>query len=710
MSLTVPRGGTFAGRAPEIRIAAPDYGDTLAQFGDLVQEKAARMQDAQRQITQRRTHLDITRDLGQARLELEQYSDPEAIDQDWPQRVADIRKKYLEPGPDGQPRYDAETGAALDLVLTELSDRHALALGGKAIGLRQSQQDAEWVTLQADISAQALSADPETLEAILEVGEAEIDSRLDRGTISPEQAAQEKVTFRQGIYSGRANQLAADDPAAFLTAADAGEYDVLGAEELSRRRVAAQGELTRRAAAETKAAEAALKAQNTAISKRLVDMTGLMSEGFKVTDEDFLNDPQVQQSPDYPAARAAQTLRDEQPGIRMMTVGELDAQIAAEMARPVAHQYQTERVKVLKTWRDEAATRGNTDFVAMAQDARMSVPELPAFDPANPAPFAQGLEARIGFDAWATEKGHTRTQAIVSVAEKAALKPVLDPKADPTAKVALARSMLAASGGKTDRLATVLEIDPVFARATRLLGSTRNSALAEEMLRGQQKDALGTVSLPTDKALGTAFDAITAGAFDANPKAKAEVFAAARALYADSATSIDPDEAAAAGLGDGETDMFSAAVQRVLGATSDPSGALSIGGLQRLNDQPVYLPPGVSVDQLESTWDDLGKQLRGMVRMDLYGTRDFGFPGDSATAPDRLRALTAASINQTAPDLGKDPAARWASVTPQRVGESNVYELRYTHNGRSYTVPEVGDQLGRAWRFTLSDLMREAAK
>lgn len=716
MTLTVPTAGTTAGRTADVRIARVDIGAPIAALGEAIQQRGLALQKDQNKINLRRAQLDMTRELGEARLELEQSSDPDAIDTGWQQRVAEIRARHLGPDENGKPRWDDETQAELDLNLTELSDRHALALGGRAIELRQSAGEASWIEARADIVTRAGSADPDTVGAYLELADAQIADRLQRGTITPAQAAKERLDFRQEVASARADTLLESSPDAFLKATDpeggTGEFNDIGPQGLAARRIEAQRALDRKAALAAKDAEVAKKEREQAIGKRLDEMTRMMSKGFTVADEAYMNNPEVQAHSMYPVAKAAQSLRDENPAIRTMTVAELDQQIAKEMARPIAHEFQTKRVEVLKSWRNEAATRADTDAVGLAQDAGRAVPQLPDFDPAAADSFAAGLSSRLAFDETERGRGATRTQAIFSAAERERLKPILAPDADPAAKLALAQSMLAASGGRIDRIASAAGADPVFTRAARMLHQTRNTGLAEEILRGQQKAATGTVNLPTEKRMVTAFDEITGGIFDANPKQKAEVLAAARALYADAAAGVNPDgkDSMVPFMDDEDAQMlFETSVQRVLGAAPDANGVLTVGGVQEINGARVSLPPGIRADDVEETFDNLSRHLAGNVRNEWMGAQNWGFPKDGSE-PDRMRAFKAASLDGSAPNLGKSPEDRWPSLTLHHVDESGVYELRYMHLGRIYTVPKAGDPAGTAYRFRLSDLMREAQR
>lgn len=717
MAITVPRAGTFAGRAAEIRIATPQIGDAIYEFGQMIQTRELQMREEQDQTRMRRTQLDMANDLALARQQIEQTGDPDQIDSQWPEQLQAIRQKYLGPDENGNPRWTPDIADRLDLDLTEIANRHALSLGNRAIDLRQSQQAANWIGMRSDITARAAVADPDTLDAYFAIGDQTIADQLARGTLSPEQAAKEQQALRTDVYTARGRAMIENDPEGFLAATEPGEDGAVGAwgalgENLSTFRQAAKGEIADRQARALKDAEAAATARQTEIGKRLGEMTGLMADGFNVADEAFLNDPEVQANPNFAAARAAQSLRDETPGIRLMTVPELDRQIAAEMARPVAHAYQTERVKLLKKWRDDKAKSANTDFVSMAREAGMAVPDLPDFDPSDPAPFAQGLAARMDYDDWAVTAGQTKTQAILSAEEKAGLAKVMDPKSEVAPKLTLMRSMLLAGQGRLGKLASVTEADPVFNRAARLMADTGDAALAEQMLRGQQKAALGTVNLPTERQMNTVLDEITGGTFDGNAAMKAELMAASRALYADSAAGINPDGASSVVpfMDDEEAQtLFETSVQRALGARPDQSGQLTIGGLQQINDRPVWLPPGTGADDVELAFDSVEDQLRGKVRMPIMGENVYGWD-DAQPDPDRLRALRAASVTGLAPDLGIDPASRFRNITLRRVGQSDVYELTYAHNGRIYTVPQAGDATRTAYRFRLSDLMREAAK
>lgn len=710
MSLTVPTAGNIAGRSATITVQAPDTGAIISEFGSKVLDLAGQWKAEQQDVDTRRAALGITRDLGQARLEVEQLP-PDQIGPAWDAKLAEITSTYLPRDAAGNLTIDKTQADTLGLTITELSDKHTFALSEKAITLNRQQREADWLKLKDDLTTEAVTADPDTFGALLSLGEQEIDARVAKGYIDPATAEAEKQALRQTVYTGRADASIMEDPQAFLNASDAGEWNALGADGLSQRRLAAERELARREKEAATAAEVAGRERNDAIGRRLKEIGSIAKSGRVASDEAFLTAPEVMGHPDYAETMAAVALRDEMPGIRQATPADLEAAIAAEEANTVTHPYQTERLAVLRDWHDKAVADYGKDAVGTAQTRGLPVPDLPAFDPAQPEAFANGIAARLSFQPFMREKGYTTGQAVFSATELASLKPVLDPKADTGPKMALAEAIVAGSDKRPQAVIGLLDADPVFARATAVLASTGNAALAEEMLRGQQKVALGTVAMPAEKTMQLTFDDITGGMFNANPAQKAEIIGAARALYADQAAGLDPDTAGTTGsiwsTDPAAVELFSASVQRVMGATPDATGALTIGGVQEINGGLVALPVGMPKAKVEEAWDNLDAQLRGQRWNPELQSWD---SSAMDTPPDPLRAFKAAAIDGSAPDLGADPSGWINQAQLVRVGETDVYEMRVTVDGRSYTVPRADDPTGTAFRFRLPALIREARK
>lgn len=715
--ITIPQGGIAAGRAAQLAPApVSDLGGVIADVGRATAEKFGAIKAQQEEVQTQRTRLDITREIGQERQRFNQITDPAQIEAEWPVFVQGLQDKYINAtGPDGQPLLTPEQSAALGLTIQDLTDRHGLALGDRAIALTQSQQTAAWITAKADITTEAATADPDTLLAMIELGEGAIDQRLANGLIMPDDAATEKAAFRAEVYGARATAAINADPAAFLSEAEAGEYNDLGAERIASLRVSAQTEIDRRAAAAIKADEAAVAEQNRVIGERLTTMTALFGKGVSVADEDMLNDPLVQSHPDYPKAVAARDLAIETPGIRQMTPAQLDAAIAAERAAPKSETFQTERLDVLTAWRDAAAKGWTTDPVAQARTSELPVPPI---DVADPASLATGIAQRLTFATTLQQGGYVRDPraAVLDEAERTALRAITAPDADVQPKLDLAMALAQGTGGNPEFLTRIIGADPVFAEATRLMVETGSTEVAASMLRGQQKLAGATAAAPSRANQIAVFDRVTGGVYDDDPQAKAQIMAATEALYADRSRGLNPDgsDTIIPFMDDtAAQDAYAEAVQRVTGGTPDGSGALTVGGVQPIRDSMVRLPPGTALEDVEVALDGLSAQLRGWKDADASAvplSDAFGEPIQRAAPADPLRGLRAASVDGRVPFLG-DPdgqAELFDSLQMERVpGTRDQYRFVYPQGGRA-TI--LGDANGLEYRFRMADLIRGASQ
>jgi hypothetical protein len=709
MALTIPKAGIVAGRAAQVNIPTPDIGTPLSQLGQTMAEVGGRYMAERLDHQGKKIQLDIARDMAAARLEAEQLGDPGAIGAFWDKRQAEIRTQYMD-GTDeaGNPLVPAQLRNGIDITLGELGNRHVDALARRGADLVQSQRQAQYIEISDGVAVQASTSDLETAGALLEVAYSNIDNQVAAGSMTPTQGAQKKIDLRKEVFSARATLQMETDPEAFLTDAAAGQYNDLGAERLATRTAQAQAEIYRRAAAAATAAKVEAKALDTAIGKRLVEVTDLLAGGFKVVDEDFLTNPEVMAHSNYPAARAALELRDEIPNLKQMTPDQLTEAITAEEAAPKTSKYQTERVEQLRRWRDAAEKRWTTEPKVVAGEVGMKPIPL-TFDPADPQSFVAALPGALAFDAWANEQGYTKTQALVTPAELAALAKVVDPKADTTPKLALVNSILAGAGTDSRRVLNVMNADPVFRRAVWTVQTLGDQDLAEALLRGQQKTALGTVTMPAARMMQQAFDAVTGGAYDNRPDVKKAMLDASAALYADGATGIDPESQSGTGwLDDSEAvDLFTSSVQRVSGATPDRNGQLTVGGVQQINEGFVSLPVGIAAASVETALESLDYHLRGQRR-----TAQGWDSSATATPPDLFRAFRAASIDGRIPDLGPTPSAILADAQMQRVltktgEETDQYRFVRTIRGRIYPV---SDAKGVEYRFRLPDLIREAGR
>lgn len=709
MALTVPTAGSTAGRSAQIQIATPDTGNVLSQFGGAMHDMATQWQADQRQRQVAKTQLAITRELGQARQEVDQIGDPDQIGPAWDARAAAVREKYITKD------LDPRVAEALDLSLTELTDRHALDLSGRRIALQGSARAASYIADRAEIVAGATNADSTTTEALIAQGEAAIADRVARNELDPAAAEQERQALRRDVYGNRANTAIGTDPETFLTEARAGKWNILG-EDLPAKQAAAEQQLAKMQAEAAKNAEAAATAQAKAVDDRLKEMRSIYEDGGKPVDDELMNSDMAKASPEYAETYAARELKAETPGIKMMTPAQLDEEIGKLEGQPVVQKWQREKLKVMKDWRVEAATKLATDPVAWAKSAGFAVPEVPPFDPAQPEAFAKGLGDRLALDRFMREKDYTRAPAVLDNAEITALKPVLDPAGDPQARLALATSFARQGKDAAAYLATNVQADPVFTRATRILTTTQDVGLVSEMLKGQQAIALKSVVLPSPKDVGMTFDAATGGAFADQPALRAELLASASALYAANASGLNPDgvDSMVPFMSDSKAvDLFSTAVQRVTGGSADAGGKYNIGGVQEINGGKVLLPPGVAKAQVDDALENLKYQLKGQTFVPGYAGGGRWAP-TNVVGDETLRGLKAASIDGKLPDLGADPARFMGTLklspVPDRNGQpTDIYEFVYDFNGRKAYV-RTADNPMQTFKFRLPDLIRGTQK
>lgn len=684
--ITVPQGGSIAGRSADIRIEQPDIGGFVAQVGSAVAQKMGQIQQAQRTVVVEKTKLDMTKEQGEAYQRIAQLTDPAEIETAWATEQAALREKYVN-GKDaaGNPLLTPDEADALTLTFDGLATKHGFALGERTVKLTESQATAAWSAARLDIVNTAATADPDTMAALVEYGEAAID-RLPG--LMPDQKQAQKEAFRGEVTNARAITALDQDPIAFIAAANNGAYDALGGERVAQLKVTAQAEADRRAAADAKAGEAAAKAQSDAIAKRLKDIAGMEAKGLKTADRDFVINapPAVRTQPAWAEAMSAIQLNDELPRLDVMTIAELDAEIAKEEGRTYDQEWQASRLTVLRAKRDklEAETATDPKAAAIARGVIAPKGDL-TFDESDPGAFAASLAEAVSQDEHLRKQGYTDQSAIFTKDQKAALKAVLAPGADAGPKVALMGAILEGTQGNAGAVLADLEADPVSRRALKVLTLTRDTGLTEAILRGQQKMDKDTVlKLPRAEQIRI-FNEVSGGVFaDAPVAVQDELMTAAAALYADQAGSLDP----AASPEDAYA-LYKKSFIQLLGAQPDRNGDYTIGGLQEVNGALTVLPVGVSAQAVEDAWDSLADQL-------------YENPTDPASVP--LGVFKAASIYGGVPDLGTDPYSRMGTLSLRRVGETDIYELVREQGGRIVPIREVGRD--NAYRFRLKDLVR----
>lgn len=703
MSLTVPFAGTSAGRAaqPEAPQASP-LGGMMADFGNQMLAVGTALENDRLDREMSRLKVDMTRDLGNLRLQVEDMGDPDAAGAAWDQGMARLRDSYLNAqGDNGRPRVDPKNRDNFGLAFDDLSNSHALSLGGRFLALRQSQRAATYYEYTNVAGAEAARSDPSTRDQLYADFDAETDKQVAAGTMTPEQAAVAKRGFRQSTENTAAISAAAEDPTGMIEALDAGEYAALDPETRARYRVSAQAELDRRAAAATRDAEAQARERSAQIDKRLGEIIDIAGNDRVAVDEAWIESPEVKGSARYNEAQAAIALRNERADLSSMTVPELDAMIADEAKKPVGAKFQTERLKVLEATRAAAAEGWRKDQIAFARKAGLPVPNLPEFDAANPAPYADAIAARVTFGQGLKERGYTSDTVYLDQEEQAGIRKTFASTTDPAARATLAGTLTAAvleRGGDPNQIQALAD-DPVLGWAGGMLATGAGSqALAAEILSGEAAMAAKNLTLPPVKDrmepafahIGTLFADMPGG-----EERQAQFTAAADALYAARVRRTDPNGAI-------DEDLYKQAMHEVMGGTGTVGGKTARGGIQDVSGRSTIVDPGISAADFDGTFDAMRTQI-GFEQAGLEMTAGVKamhkWPASAATA------LTAASRSRGLPTVG----GQVLSVDDLN-GASFIWVGRDAYKlvlGIGGGVEAVDSTSGQPFVFSLTRLMRE---
>ena len=701
--LTVPRAPNIVGRTATEQFEAPQTGAMVAQFGNRMLQFGTALEADRLDRQMSRLRVDMTKDLGDLRLQVEEIGDPEAAGAAWDQGIARLRQTYQEGTDDrGRPRIDPKNAENFGLAFDDLSNTHALALGGRFLALRQSQRAATYYEYSTVAGDQAAKADPATRDKLYADFDEETDRQVAAGTMDPEKAAIAKRDFRQRTENAAAIELQAADPQGLIEALDGDEFANLDPETRARYGVSAQAEVDRRAVAEQKAAEAGAKEAAAQVDKDLGKLIDLSDHGGAIAvDQAFLARPDVQASPRYPEAMAALALRQEIPDLAFKTPAELDALIAAEKKRPISETWDEKRLVVLEAQRERATDGLRTDPLGYAKKSGFPVPQLPAFDPANPDAFADAIAARVTFGQDMKAKGYSADAVILDQDEQAALTKTFAGMADPAAKAALAGALTGAvleRGGDPGQIAA-LAADPVLSWVGGMQARGAGSpGLAAEILSGEQAMEAKNLILPpaadrlapTFEQLGTVFSDLPGGEAQ-----QASVMAAADALYASRVRRIDPTGAI-------DEDLYRQALHEVMGGSGQVGSSNARGGLQEVNGRLTLLDPGIRADDFTVTMDRLQAQM-------ISGANGFALPAASQVGHSWPQSAEAAL--QSSSRSGGLPTINGEVLTAEDMASASFIAVAPDQYVMVLDIGSgeqaVDSATGQPWRFSLKRLMRE---
>lgn len=712
MTLTVPKAGSDAGRAPQVRVAEPTGGEMFAQFGNQMKQVGEALETDFLQREAQRFQTDLTGDMNNLRLEVTAIGDPDAAEARWRDGTAALRQNYLAgQGENGLPRVSEKNRERFGLTFDELNNRNSFSLGRQTLEARQSQRQADLMRYSQIATQQAAGADPDMRATLLGQGIEKIDQLVATGAISPAQGETQKQALAQEMDNARAIGMSAENPQGMIDALDAGEFAGLPGEVQERYRVQAAANLDRAAAAAQTAAEKAAKEQATLTGNRLADIRDVRGTGMQSVDEAWLASDDAKSHPDYPMTIAALSLAREQPELAKMSPPQLDALIAGEEARPVREKYQTERVQHLRSLRKDAAPAWQQDAVAQADKVGLYVPDLPQFSLDTARDFGRGLVARSQMADELIEGEYTRDRALLNAEEKEQLRANASIDADPASRAALAETLTdSLSPEDAEQLGEIIG-DPVFSFVGGLLAVGGDRATAREIFRGQQVVVEKNITLPAvAKRQGAAFKAIDAFFADQpdGEKTQSTITAAADALYAARIRREGPQH-------DIDTDVYRQALHEVMGGTGRYDGTNAQGGMQDVRGALTPLPMGVRANDADAALGQMARLIDGKRTVtytrladDLpLSTKITGIlppvdTVDGMAARARADALwQAASISGGAPGINGEPLDGDTLSAMQLTAVGND-EYQLTYNGLAAQDLVTGEK----YTFRLSDLVR----
>ena len=712
MTLTVPKAGSDGGRAAQVRVETPQGGDMLAQFGDQMRVVGERLENDYLDREAQRFQTDLTGDMNNLRLEVSAIGDPDQAEAAWKNGTATLRQTYLEgQTEDGRPRVSKKNAEKFGLTFDELYNRNAFSLGKQTLGARQAQREATYLQYANTATQVAATADPEMRAASLADGFDMIDQNVAAGVFDAAEGERRKQALAQDFDNARAISMVANDPEGFLASSGEGEFSGLPADVQARYRVQAQGNIDRAEAAAQTAAEKAAKEQAKVVGDRLGEIRDVREGGLKSVDEVWLASEDAKAHPDYPKTMAAIGLSNEQPKLDMMTPAQLRASIAAEESRPVKHKYQTERVELLKDRLKVAETELKRDAVAYVRGVGVYVPDLPQFDPDDPAAYAKALQARVKMGAELVEQGYVREPVYLDEDELDDLKEAASVDADPAARAKLAYAVTQALPADGSVTMDDLIDDPVMTHIGGLQAAGGRAGLAAEVLRGQQVIETGSVKMPpvADRT-GAAFTALQ-GYFADEPQGEQTeeaIRASADALYAARVRRTDPTAPI-------DESVYRQALHEVMGGTGKYGTKNATGGMQIVRGALVPLPLSAKARDVERALGQLQLDMEGR-KSPTYDRFDDEFrkmatAGGALPPRDFISGAEAQAradaIWQAASLSGGQPGVNGEVLTPDALSQMQIKavgpdEYQFVYNGRP-----VSDTLtGRAYEFSLSALLQ----
>lgn len=698
MTLTVPKAGNTAGRAARIQHETPQVGAAVAQLGDHMLAGGTALENDRLSRELNRLSVDLTGEMNDLRLRTQEIGDPEQMGVYWDTHSSLLRQKFMQGQSDqGRPLVDPKNHEKFGLMFDDLANKHGFSIGAKQQALRFSQRAATLLDFEHVATTVAANGDLQVNEQLVAEHAKQVDQGVAGGWLTPEKGAKQKIDFAGNVANSSAIGRIAQDPQAFLEEAEQGLYDGLGGEALARLKVQAQTKQDAQATATLKAAEQAEKDRTRAIGQQLAEIrAGLTANAARfVVDEQFWNSPAVKAHPDFAQSAALRDLMTDQPFLRQMAPAELTQLIQAEQKSGITRDWQNERLEVLEQLRADLQSGYAKDAIATAKTAGHKVPPLPQFDPQSPAGYAAALAQRVAFAQELHSGGYAPQLRILDDEERAQLRALAGPEADPQARVALAMA-LAGSVPNTVNLADIVD-DRAFAWSTGLMASGGSPATAREVFRGQQVLEEKNVVLPSLAKRADPVFSHVGGLFaglDGGEQLQASMVEAADAIYAARVRHQDPDAEI-------DTQLYRQALHEAAGGSGRYDDAHAPGGVQDVRGALTFLPPDVSAFQADRALDRVGLNWSGV------GLTITGMKGALFNSEQMIAQFAAASGGRTPTVAGEPLGYRDLQGVHLMAVGNDAYKLIWSGAAGDMVVE---DETGAEFVFSLRSLIREVAQ
>lgn len=606
MSLTVPRAGVAAGRAPELSrvpVAQSEAGAAIAGLGDAMLQIGTGLEVERSRRELAGARVQMMDGLNNLRLEMEQVGDPDAIDRDYPARAAELKSQIIG-------TLSARSQPDADAMFEEMRASHGLALGARSVDLRQSQRMAQLSRTTDSAVRAGATADPTTQAVYLGQLDDHLSELVATGTITPEEAQTRRTAAAQEMEAARAMRLLSQDPAGLITALDAGADG--GFANLDPTKVEAY---RARAVAQIAADEAARMAEDKRAAKERVELArdtlkdgiAVFGKGRAWTGADqadaMLADPEIAALPEAREYAHARLLHEMKPRFAALPMAEKRAMLAEAEARPIGKDYEADLVEAMRAQiaADEKAWREDR-FAHAAEIGLTPAPELP--DPAQAS--ATDLRRRAIYAASLRDAGQVEDVEYFSPAERDAWKDATSTATSPAERTRLAAAFMAGFGDQAEDAAREIGADGLFTYVGGMVAAGGSETLARQIFDGARVLETRDTPMPAAPQRRSAFFREFNGLFDdgtvegrGDEAAQRDaIIAAADALYAWKRRG-DPD-ATDSVLNE---EKYLQAVHEVMGGTGDYGSDKARGGVQKLRRRLTLMPPGLAAAEVEDALD-----------------------------------------------------------------------------------------------------------